>query len=147
LGRLGAMLVAVHYEMDRQRFIAPGPGTETGYGGFLVSQMKQRDAVVLVAERDGEVLGYAYGGLEGNDWLALRGPAGVIHDLLVDPAHRGQGVGRALLEAAVQALISGGAPRVVLSTAERNEGAQRLFASAGFRRTMIEMTREADSAG
>jgi RimJ/RimL family protein N-acetyltransferase len=31
---------------------------------------------------------------------------------------------------------------VVLSTAERNEGAQRLFASAGFRRTMIEMTRD-----
>ena len=30
----------------------------------------------------------------------------------------------------------------VLSTAERNETAQRLFASAGFRRTMIEMTRE-----
>jgi len=31
---------------------------------------------------------------------------------------------------------------VVLSTAERNAPAQRLFASAGFRRTMIEMTRE-----
>jgi len=30
----------------------------------------------------------------------------------------------------------------VLSTAERNEAAQRLFASAGFRRTMVEMTRE-----
>ena len=33
-------------------------------------------------------------------------------------------------------------PRVVLLTAERNEAAQRLFARAGFRRTMIEMTRE-----
>jgi RimJ/RimL family protein N-acetyltransferase len=33
---------------------------------------------------------------------------------------------------------------VVLSTAERNEAAQRLFASMGFRRTMIEMTRELD---
>jgi hypothetical protein len=30
----------------------------------------------------------------------------------------------------------------VLCTADRNEGAQRLFASLGFRRTMIEMTRE-----
>jgi RimJ/RimL family protein N-acetyltransferase len=29
-------------------------------------------------------------------------------------------------------------------TAERNEAAQRLFASMGFRRTMIEMTRELD---
>jgi hypothetical protein len=32
----------------------------------------------------------------------------------------------------------------VLSTAEQNESAQRLFASAGFRRTMIELTRELD---
>ena len=38
-----------------------------------------------------------------------------------------------------------GAPRVVLSTAERNEAAQRLFARAGFRRTMLEMTRELSS--
>jgi ribosomal protein S18 acetylase RimI-like enzyme len=145
LGRLGALLVTAHYEMDPQRFIAPGAGTEAGYGGWLVSQLKQRDAVVLVAERAGQVLGYAYGGLEGNDWLALRGPAGVVHDLLVDPAHRGEGLGRQLLEALVEALIARGAPRIVLLTAERNQAAQRLFASAAFRRTMIEMTREAES--
>jgi RimJ/RimL family protein N-acetyltransferase len=35
-----------------------------------------------------------------------------------------------------------GAPRVMLWTAERNHAAQRLFEQAGFRRTMIEMTRE-----
>ena len=38
-----------------------------------------------------------------------------------------------------------GAPRVVLSTAEGNKAAQRLFARAGFRRTMIEMTRDANA--
>jgi ribosomal protein S18 acetylase RimI-like enzyme len=63
---------------------------------------------------------------------------------VVDPAHRGQGVGRMLLDAALAALGARGAPRVVLSTAERNDVAQRLFAHAGFRRTMIEMTRELD---
>jgi len=47
-----------------------------------------------------------------------------------------------LLDATLEALEAKGAPRVVLSTAERNESAQRLFARAGFRRTMIEMTRE-----
>jgi ribosomal protein S18 acetylase RimI-like enzyme len=35
-----------------------------------------------------------------------------------------------------------GAPRVVLSTAEQNGEAQRLFARGGFRRTMVEMTAE-----
>jgi ribosomal protein S18 acetylase RimI-like enzyme len=66
----------------------------------------------------------------------------VIYDIVVDPAHRGRGVGRMLLDATIAALEARGAPRVVLSTAERNEVAQHLFARAGFRRTMIEMTRE-----
>jgi hypothetical protein len=39
-------------------------------------------------------------------------------------------------------LRSIGAPRVMLWTAEQNDSAQRLFARLGFRRTMIEMTRE-----
>jgi ribosomal protein S18 acetylase RimI-like enzyme len=47
-----------------------------------------------------------------------------------------------LLDRTLEALEAKAAPRVVLSTAERNEAAQRLFARAGFRRTMIEMTRE-----
>ena len=99
---------------------------------------------MLVAERESEVLGYTYAGIEGPDFMALRGPAGALYDIVVDPAHRGQGVGRMLLDATLAALAARGAPRVVLSTAERNEPAQRLFARAGFRRTMIEMTRELD---
>ena len=39
-------------------------------------------------------------------------------------------------------LAARGAPRVVLSTAEKNQVAQRLFEAAGFRRTMVELTRE-----
>jgi ribosomal protein S18 acetylase RimI-like enzyme len=74
--------------------------------------------------------------------MSLRGPAGVLYDIVVDPAHRRGGIGRALLDATVASLKTRGAPMVVLSTAERNEPAQRLFGSAGFRRTMIEMTRE-----
>jgi ribosomal protein S18 acetylase RimI-like enzyme len=74
--------------------------------------------------------------------MALRGPAAVLHDLIVDPAYRGRGAGRALLSAAVAALRARQAPRLVLSTAARNESAQRFFERAGFRRTMVELTRE-----
>jgi ribosomal protein S18 acetylase RimI-like enzyme len=142
IGRLGALLVRLHHDFDPQRFIAATSGTERAYGSFLGSQLDEPNIVILVAERGGEVIGYTYAGVEGNDYMALRGPAGVFYDIVVDPAHRGQGVGRMLLEATIQALKSRGAPRVVLSTAERNEAAQRLFERAGFRRTMIEMTRE-----
>jgi ribosomal protein S18 acetylase RimI-like enzyme len=76
--------------------------------------------------------------------MSLRGPAGVVHDVIVDPEYRGHGVGRLLLEATLELLKSRGVPRVVLTTAEQNEPAQRLFERVGFRRTMIEMTREMD---
>ena len=145
LGRLGVLLVRLHHDFDPQRFIAARPGTEQGYAGFLGTQLDDPDVVVLVAERDGAVVGYTYAGVEGWDWMALRGPAGVLHDIVVDPAARGQGVGRLLLDATLAALTARGAPRVVLSTAAGNEAAQRLFARAGFRRTMIEMTRELDA--
>ena len=77
--------------------------------------------------------------------MSLRGPAGILHDIIVDPERRGRGVARLLLDATVARLKSLGAPQIVLSTAERNTSAQRLFAAAGFRPTMIEMTRELDA--
>jgi ribosomal protein S18 acetylase RimI-like enzyme len=142
IGRLGALLVRLHHDLDPDRFLAPMPQTEEKYGSFLGTQLAKPNITILVAERGGEVVGYTYAGIEGTDYMALRGPAGVIYDLVVDPAHRRQGVGGALLDATLEALEAKGAPRVVLSTAEGNETAQRLFARAGFRRTMIEMTRE-----
>jgi ribosomal protein S18 acetylase RimI-like enzyme len=132
----------VHHEFDAERFIAPTPRTEQGYASFLGTQLEAPDVIVLVAEHHGTVVAYAYASVEGHDYMSLRGPAGALHDIVVDPAQRGQGIGRILLDAAIAALEARGVPRVVLSTAERNEPAQRLFARAGFRRTMIEMTRE-----
>lgn len=142
IGRLGALLVRLHHDLDPQRFIEATAQTERGYASFLGRQLGEASVVILVAERDGEVLGYTFAGVEGYDYMSLRGPAGVLYDIVVDPAHRGHGVGRMLLEATLAELAARGAPRAVLSTAEQNESAQRLFARAGFRRTMIEMTRE-----
>jgi ribosomal protein S18 acetylase RimI-like enzyme len=142
IGRLGALLVRTHHDFDPARFIAATPQTERGYASFLGTQLAEPDVIVLVAERDGDIVGYTYAGIEGRDYMSLRGPAGALYDIVVDPAHRGHGIGKALLDATLAALESRGAPQVVLSTAERNDVAQRLFARAGFRRTMIEMTRD-----
>ena len=144
IGRLGALLVEEHYDFDPQRFLAARPETPAGYASFISTQLEDPDKAVLVADDNGDVIGYAYAAIEGYDYMALRGPAGVLQDLIVAPEHRGQGVGRLLLDATLEFFRSRGVPRMVLSTAERNEAAQRLFARMGFRRTMIEMTRELD---
>jgi ribosomal protein S18 acetylase RimI-like enzyme len=142
IGRLGALLVREHHDFDPQRFIPATSRTEGQYGWYLGTQLEEPNIVILVADRDGKVIGYTYSGVEGTDYMSLRGPAGVMYDIVVDPDHRQQGVGRLLVDATLEALKSKGAPRVVLSTAEQNAAAQRLFDRAGFRRTMVEMTRE-----
>jgi ribosomal protein S18 acetylase RimI-like enzyme len=142
LGRLGASLLRLHYSYDQQRFMAPGTSPEDGYSWFLGTQLRDDEAVIFVAERGHEVVGYVYAGLEPQSWKELREAAGFIHDILVLEAHRGAGIATALLDAASEWLKAHGAPRVLLWTAERNHAAQRLFEEAGFRRTMIEMTRE-----
>ena len=136
------MLVEEHHRFDPLRFLEPVPDLPERYGELLVTRHRMPDNVVLVAEREGEVVGYAFGAKEGYDYMALRGPAGVIYDLLVDPGHRRQGIGSALMEAMLEALAALGAPRALLFTAEKNPVAQAMFERAGFRRTMIEMTRE-----
>ena len=142
LGRLGGLLVRQHHAMDPARFIPAQPETDRSYGAYLGSRLGRPDVVLLVAEQDGRVVGFVWGGLEDTDYMALRGPAGAIYDLVVDPDYRRGGIGRALLDAALAGLARLGAPRVVLSTAEGNAAAQQLFRSAGFRVTMREMTRE-----
>lgn len=142
LGRLGGVMVQTHYDFDKARFMAPTPGTVEGYGKWLVSQAAKPGVIVLVAVRGEKVIGYAYAGVEGKDYMALRDEAGALYDIVVAPESRGMGVGGKLLNAVIDAFASRKVPRIVLMTAERNDGAQRLFAKVGFRRTMIEMTRE-----
>jgi ribosomal protein S18 acetylase RimI-like enzyme len=142
VGRLGARLLRDHHEFDRLRFMAPRGNTESGYAWFLGTQLQRDDAAVFVAEREAQVVGYVYAGIEPQSWKELREEAGFIHDVYVDAAARRRGVATALLEAAADWLAGRGMPRIVLWTAAGNESARRLFERLGFRHTMTEMTKE-----
>jgi ribosomal protein S18 acetylase RimI-like enzyme len=142
LGKLGALLLRTHYTFDQRRFMAPGDDPEQGYAWFLGTQLAESDVVVFVAEQRGVVIGYVYAGIEPQSWKELRDEAGWIHDVVVDERGRGMGLATRLIEAAAEWLASRGMPRVVLWTAEQNRDALRLFERLGFRRTMVELTRE-----
>jgi GNAT superfamily N-acetyltransferase len=141
LGRFGGALMRQHHAFDQRRFLQV-ENPEYGYGRFLVSELDDAEAVVLVAELDDAVVGYAYAGLEPMSWKELRAACGFVHDVFVDPAARGRGAGEALMRASIAWLEEKGSPRVMLWSAAPNEAAQRLFDRLGFRRTMVEMTRE-----
>jgi len=139
LGRYGAALMRQHYASDPKRFILTD-NPEAGYGRFLVSQIEDPECLVLVAEEPGQIVGYVYASLEGTSWRDLRGPCGFVHDVYVAEGARHRGIGRDLVRAAMDWIRSHGMRQVVLWSKTRNASAQRLFASLGFRDTMIEMT-------
>lgn len=94
-----------------------------------------------MAESNGAIEGYSYGTLEERDWNLLIDAHGAIHDVFVDDSARRHGVGRRLVSGMIEALESLGASRILLSTMVGNLAAQGLFATVGFRPTMLEMTR------
>ena len=142
VGQLGAELLRVHHEFDRQRFMRPGEDSEEGYAWFLGSQLREPDVLVLVADRGGLVVGYLYAGIEPRNWKELRDEAGFIHDIVVAEQVRGRKVADLLIDAALAWMRDRGMPRVLLWTAAPNATARRVFERHGFRSTMIEMTRE-----
>jgi ribosomal protein S18 acetylase RimI-like enzyme len=147
LGRMGAALAQLHHKLDSRRFFATS-GMADGYAAWLAKEMASRKAVVLAAvsrsSRGEQIVGYAYGRLEGRDWNTLRDPAGVGVDLYVTPRARRRGAGRMLLGALARELTRRGAPRVVIHVAARNDRALALFEGMGFRRTVVELAIEPD---
>jgi ribosomal protein S18 acetylase RimI-like enzyme len=145
LGQLAGQLVRLHHETDPARFMLVDR-VEEGYGWWFGREMKRAGAVILVAVRGEEVVGYAYGTVEERDWNMLLDAHGALHDVFVAAGARRGGLGHALVKAMVAALEAAGAPRVLLSTMVQNEVAQRVFRDCGFRPTMLEMTRNRDSS-
>jgi RimJ/RimL family protein N-acetyltransferase len=150
---LGSMLVRQHHALDPKRFALFREPMEEGYEWWLSRELANPKAVVLVAEMAGasrvveaaasepRVIGYAYGHLEGRDWMTLRDTAGIVEDIVVVPEARGQGVGTALARRLMQELTALGAPLLVTHVAWRNEASRAFMANLGFRQTMLEMTR------
>ena len=138
---MAAALVREHHALDPRRFMLVEP-IEVGYREWLAKELARRGAVILVAEDDLEIVGYAYATLEGRNWNDLLDTCGKLQDLYVAESARRRGVATRLVDSMLLELRALGAPRVVLLSAEGNRSAQAFFQSLGFRRTMVEMTRE-----
>ncbi len=137
---LAGELVRMHHRTDPKRFLLVDD-VERGYAWWFGKQLENDEAVILVATAGGAIVGYAYGSLEDRDWNMLLDEHGAIHDIFVASDARRVGAGKKLMTALLAELEKLGAERIVLSTMPSNDAAQRLFASGGFRPTMLEMTR------
>ncbi|MBI4569850.1 MAG: GNAT family N-acetyltransferase, partial [Planctomycetes bacterium] len=91
------------------------------------------DAVVLVAEVDGEVVGYALGTVETYAAIFRRRRYGLLSDLAVTAAHRGKGIGETLARRAIAWFQGAGVGEVHLFVLHNNEGARRFWRKLGWK--------------
>jgi GNAT superfamily N-acetyltransferase len=83
------------------------------------------DGMLLGAWREQELLGYAC--LYWTFTSLIPAEIVLLNDLFVQPAARGQGIGRRLIEASTAVARERGAARLTWMTAQDNETAQRLY--------------------
>ena len=79
----------------------------------------------LVAGKDRRLVGLVHYIFHRN--TAMLGPVCYLQDLFTAEAERGQGIGRALIEAVYERARAAGSPRVYWNTHETNETAMKLY--------------------
>ena len=113
------------------------PAARPGFWEELVSNPA---VTVLMAEEDGELLGYMACG-ENRDPDAAPEVA-ELRNMFVAPASWRRGVGRALVDAGLDALRRRGYPEVTLWSFAANDGANAFYEACGFTRDGAERTQE-----
>jgi diamine N-acetyltransferase len=99
---------------------------------YFLSVLNEK--TILVAEADHVLVGYVQFGDVGVPEVEVRPGDQELQRLYVETALQGQGLGRGLLEAALQHSQLSDARRIFLQVWERNERAVRLYESFGFHR-------------
>ena len=115
---------------DAYRRFYEQPGDVALASAYLHARMERRESAILVAEADGQMLGFCQ---LYPTWCSVAAARiFVLYDLFVDEGVRRAGVGRALMLAAQAFGREAGAVRLDLSTARSNERAQALYESLGW---------------
>ena len=129
--QLGALLPMI---AAYQRFYeAEAIDTERNRAFFSRFLAPSGDGMLLGAWLDGELLGYTC--LYWSFTSIVPAETVLMNDLYVDEGARGQGVGRALIEASAAVARERGAQRLQWMTAPDNTTAQRLYDSTGAERS------------
>lgn len=138
LGELGSRLALQHQDYDQLRFTLLEP-IVAKHEEFFTAQIKNKDAIVLILEINGEIGGYALIGFEEYSFLELLAKSAWLHDIYLNESARGKNAGKMFLDAIVKIVREYGSDNLMLSVSPHNERARKIFTQYGFRPTMLEM--------
>lgn len=104
-------------------------GTVESYGSCLFPDGGSPTAWAHVAEVEGQVVGIAVWFLTFSTWTGRNGVW--LEDLYVSPAHRGEGLGAALMAALAKVCVERGYPRMEWTVLDWNEPALEVYRYLG----------------
>ena len=122
---LGFIIELAVYEKEPDAVVTDEAGIAASLFG------PQATARVLIAERDGQAVGYAVWFANYSTWLGRNGL--YLEDLYVTPQARGAGVGKAMLRHLAQLAVASGCGRMEWSVLDWNAPAIAFYASVGAR--------------
>ena len=106
------------------------PGTRSFLGRRILEQLSHPDALLLVAQTEGQVIGFV--SLHVIPQLALAGDFCRVSYLCVDERMRGLGVGALLEHRAEEHARARGCDRIELHSNARRVDAHRFYARVGY---------------
>jgi ribosomal protein S18 acetylase RimI-like enzyme len=97
---------------------------------------------LLVAEEQGQIIGFVYATIEQDLPIYLHEEFAVIREWWVEAAFRRRGVGKALIDLAIKELAEVGVCQLRVRTAAGNADARALLEHSGFRAGTCEMVKD-----
>jgi ribosomal protein S18 acetylase RimI-like enzyme len=131
------------FDLDRYDYVGD-PGKK--YEHWLLERTSDPRSVFLVADdidpddqARHQLTGYLVATVERELAIYRLNEYGFVHDIWVESEARGEGVGKGLITAAVEAFTELGMEQVRLTTAADNQIARNMFSSCGFAPSSVEM--------
>ncbi len=136
-----AKICALHESWDNAKFgILPHP--EKRYEKWLQRLATDERSIFLVAEYEEKLVAFVAASMEREIAIYRLQEYAIIHDLWVEPEYRQNGIARQMVMMTIENFQQMGVKQIRLDTAAANERARQLFASCGFRVSVVEMLSE-----
>ncbi|HZK07208.1 MAG TPA: GNAT family N-acetyltransferase [Bacteroidales bacterium] len=126
----GLILLKQHSDLDP--YFVPTDAVEEVYRDFMERSLLSEDRLLLVAEIDGKIVGYAAAEIQARSPIFRIAKNGYINDVFVEEEFRKLGIAREFLTELKKWFESKGIKHVELSVLADNEVGKKTWAKFGF---------------
>jgi L-amino acid N-acyltransferase YncA len=138
------------YRLRQQEFDAAlyalHPDADQRFRRWIGAVTEDPRATLLVAEEQGQVIGFLYATVENDAPIYLHDEFALIREWWVEPAFRGRGAGKSLIARAAAEFARAGVRQLRVRSAAGDEDVRALLHRCGFRTGACELVKELDPA-